>query len=323
MPLQNKTRFSISKLQDILRCINLASLLEVSGWPKPGNVHRTKGFVDTRFEHFLASIAAIQPNFQEFCRRIAEEYKNQDQNFKFIRLGKFFLQASKAMMKWQEGGNVLLGHILILAPLAAAITISFKQRSLNMENFKENLKRVLEEATVEDTVDLYEAIKICNPGGLGKIDKYDITDKNSINELRNDNIALQKIFKLSESYDSISFEYANGFQIILDLGLPYFLEKFEETQDINITTVDSFLKILAKIPDTLISRKLGEKEALIVSEKAARALNKGGISTEEGLKSVKKMDLFMHKYQGKMNPGTTADLLAGVIFVALLLGIRF
>lgn len=323
MSIPNKTRFSISTLQDILRCINLASLLEVSGWPKPGNVHRTKDFIDTRFEHFLASIAAIQPNFQKFCQRIAEEYNDQGQNFKFIRLGKFFLQASKEMMKWQEGGNVLLGHILILAPLAAAITISFKQRGLSMENFKKNLNQIIDEATVEDTIHLYKAIRICNPGGLGKIDKYDITDKNSINELRNDKITLKKIFKLSESYDSISFEFANGFQIILDLGLPYFLKKYEETQDINIATVDTFLKILAEVPDTLISRKLNEKEALIVSKKTAKILNKGGISTEEGLKSANKLDLFMHNYQGKMNPGTTADLLAGVIFVALLLGIRF
>jgi len=190
MAIPNKTRFSISTLQDILRCINLASLLEVSGWPKPGNVHRTKNFTDTRFEHFLASIAAIQTNFQEFCQRISEEYNDQGQNFKFIRLGKFFLHASKAMMKWQEGGNVLLGHILILAPLAAAITISFKQRGLSMENFKENLNRIIGEATVKDTIHLYKAIRICNPGGLGKIDKYDITDKNSNNELKTDKIAL-------------------------------------------------------------------------------------------------------------------------------------
>ncbi|MCK4382115.1 MAG: triphosphoribosyl-dephospho-CoA synthase, partial [Candidatus Lokiarchaeota archaeon] len=49
----------------MIRCVNLSSLLELSGWPKPGNVHRTRNFEDTRFEHFLAGITAIQPNFRE------------------------------------------------------------------------------------------------------------------------------------------------------------------------------------------------------------------------------------------------------------------
>ncbi|MHA1235863.1 MAG: hypothetical protein ACTSQL_12375 [Promethearchaeota archaeon] len=35
---------AIESLDDLLRCINLSSLLELSGWPKPGNVHRTKNF---------------------------------------------------------------------------------------------------------------------------------------------------------------------------------------------------------------------------------------------------------------------------------------
>ena len=33
-------------------CAQLAAALEVSGWPKPGNVHRTADFTDTRFEHY-------------------------------------------------------------------------------------------------------------------------------------------------------------------------------------------------------------------------------------------------------------------------------
>ena len=47
-------------------------MLELSGWPIVGNVHRTKDFEHTRFEHFLAGIVAIQPNFREFCEKIFE-----------------------------------------------------------------------------------------------------------------------------------------------------------------------------------------------------------------------------------------------------------
>ena len=117
---QTNLNFSIKSIDDIIRCLTLASLLELAGWPKPGNIHRTKDFESTRFEHFLAGIVAIQPDFREFCERIYHLPFVDDGDFSLIELGEFFTRAVKSMLKWQSGGNVLLGHILILAPLAAA-----------------------------------------------------------------------------------------------------------------------------------------------------------------------------------------------------------
>jgi len=41
---------SIKNINDVLRCLSLASMLEVAGWPKPGNVHRTKNFNKTKLD---------------------------------------------------------------------------------------------------------------------------------------------------------------------------------------------------------------------------------------------------------------------------------
>ena len=120
MSLEENLELSIKTIDDLLRCVNLASLLELSGWPKPGNIHRTKDFKETRFEHFLAGISAIQPNFRELCENTYNTYKSETISSSFVKLGKFFEEASMNMMRWQKGGNVLLGHILILAPLVAA-----------------------------------------------------------------------------------------------------------------------------------------------------------------------------------------------------------
>ncbi len=49
---RSNVRLSIKSLEDLTICINVASLLELAGWPKPGNVHRTQDFQDTKFEHF-------------------------------------------------------------------------------------------------------------------------------------------------------------------------------------------------------------------------------------------------------------------------------
>ena len=36
-----------------------------------------------------------------------------------------------------------------------------------------------------------------------------------------------------------------------------------------------------------------------------------------------KLDAFLQAKEGQMNPGTTADILAGVIFSALIFGLKF
>jgi triphosphoribosyl-dephospho-CoA synthase len=39
----------------VAKIAQIASVLEVSGYPKPGNVHRTQNFTDMVFEDFLIS----------------------------------------------------------------------------------------------------------------------------------------------------------------------------------------------------------------------------------------------------------------------------
>jgi triphosphoribosyl-dephospho-CoA synthase len=323
--LLERTDFQIliKSIDDVVRCLSLASLLELAGWPKVGNIHRTKDFENTRFEHFLAGISALQPNFREFCVRIHHIPFKNEKDYEKVELGQFFKEAAKEMIKWQSGGNVLLGHILILAPLAAASVICLKTKRYHINDLKDNLNKVIEKASVNDTLNMYEAIRICNPGGLGVIEKYDINNDNSFNDIITDNINLRKIFELSKDKDLISLEYTNGFTNILDKGLPYFLDAFNQYNDINIATVNTFLKLLSLHPDTLVIRKSGADVALNISKMASNILEKGGISTDKGLRMTLKLDNRLQEKKGKLNPGTTADLISGVIFSALIFGLRF
>lgn len=320
---QNTLNFSIQSIDDITRSLTLASLLELSGWPKPGNIHRTKDFEVTRFEHFLAGIVAIQPNFREFCVGIYQFSYKFDTDFQFVGLGSFFYKAVRSMLKWQSGGNVLLGHILILAPLAAAATICLKTQNTNFNDFQNYLKKIIDASIVEDTVNLFHAIRLCNPGGLGKIEKYDINDEKSLNEIKADKVTLKEIFTYSKEYDLISFEYSTIFNIILNEGLPYFLKTFILYKDINIATVNTFLYLLSLHPDTLIVRKSGKAFALKVLKSASEILEYGGISSENGLNLTRRLDDELHVHKGKLNPGTTADLISGIIFCALIFGLKF
>ena len=313
---------SLKSFDDLMRCVNLASLFELIGWPKPGNVHRRKDFENTKFEHFIAGITAIQPNFRAFCERIFKFSFHNDKDYEELQLGYFFKKATEQMIKWQTGGNVILGHILILAPLVAAATICLKTGRFKLKDFMSNISQIIDHSTVDDTLNLYEAIGLCNPGGLGKVEKYDITNENSIREIKEDNINLKQIFELSKERDLICSEYSTGFHIILNEGLPFFLDIFNQCNNINISTVNTFLKILSDHPDTLIIRKSGIKPALKVSRAALKIVKYGGISSKKGAKLTIKLDNELHKHKGNLNPGTTADLISGVIFCALILGLK-
>lgn len=316
-------KISIKSIDDIVRCLSLASLLELAGWPKVGNIHRTKDFENSRFEHYLAGISAIQPTFREFCENIFQFSFDKENDYCKIELGYFYKRATEEMMKWQKGGNVLLGHILILAPLAAATTICLKTGKNKFIDLKYYIEKVIENSSVNDTVNLYEAIRLSKPGGLGNIEKYDINDENSVNDIINDKINLKKIFEYSKKYDLISLEYSTGFKIILNEGLPYFINLFNQYKDINIATVNTYLKLLSLYPDTLVIRKSGSDSAVAITKKASKILEYEGISSKKGLKLTLDLDTELQEKRGKLNPGTTADLLSGVIFCALLFGLRF
>ncbi len=314
---------SVKSIDDLLRCLCLASLLELVGWPKPGNIHRRKDFEKTRFEHFIAGIAAIQPNFKVFCEYNFQKSFNNEDDYKTIELGHFFKKAAEEMIRWQGGGNVILGHILILAPLAAAALICIRKNQNNIKDLKYHLNKVIGNASVDDTLNLYQAIRIANPGGLGKIKKYDINDEDSFNQLIKDKIKLKKVFELSKEYDLISLEYSSGFNIILNEGFPFFVKNFNQFNDINIATVNTYLKILSLHQDTLVIRKSGLDSALYISKMASNILENGGIASDKGLRLAIELDNELQKKKGELNPGTTADLVSGVIFCGLLFDIRF
>lgn len=73
MPYPKTSRESPRSASDraskISGSLELATLLEVTAYPKPGNVHRTRDYSETRFEHFLASAVASRPHFEKAAQR--------------------------------------------------------------------------------------------------------------------------------------------------------------------------------------------------------------------------------------------------------------
>ncbi|WXG40197.1 MAG: triphosphoribosyl-dephospho-CoA synthase [Candidatus Freyarchaeum deiterrae] len=306
----------------VQQCATLAVLLEVSGYPKPGNVHRIRDTTRTRYEHFLAGAVAIGPSIKRAALNGCLVTSGKI-NLNETKVGKHILGAVRDTANWQHGGNVNLGTIFLFVPLAVAAGITLTHGRVTPDKLRGNVERVMENTTSDDTLDVYEAIDIAHPGGLGKVEKYDATNKLSKSLIKEDGIILQDIFRISAERDDISKEWITGMKITFEVGYPTFLKIYKESMDVNVATVHTFLEILSKNPDSLIQRKMSREKAVEVSERATKILEEGGLLKETGKAMCWKLDEELQGFKGKMNPGATADLTASSIFVALLEDFRF
>lgn len=303
----------------ISRCLELAILFEVSGYPKPGNIHRTADFSGTTFEHYLASAVAIAPSFRKAAEQGIKAL-NKEIEVAEIGIGFVIKDAVDRMLSSQNGGNTLLGAIIILAPIAAAAGMI--KEDFSLKKLRNNIKLIVESTTPEDAVQVYDAISHVNPGGLNSSKELDVQNPDSKQKILEDKITLFDIFKIASAYDSIAYEWVNNYPITFDLGYPYLVEELKETKNLNTATVHAFLKVLAEVPDTFISRKVGQKKAENISAQAAKVLSKGGLKTETGKKLLEDFDKSLRDPKNDLSPGTTADITEAVLALNNLNGYR-
>ncbi len=313
---------SSEELSDhVSRCLELAILLEVSAYPKPGNVHRTADFTGTRYEHFLASAVAVASHFRKAAERgIAVSRKEVAPTGAGV--GKVVRGTVQSVAQWQNGGNTLLGSILLLSPMAIAAGMIPAKQKISLSGLRENLKLIVESTTSVDAVDVYEAITLANPSALGQVPRLDVTDPTSKQRILAERVTLFDVFKIAADYDSIASEWVKNYPITFDLGYPFFVEQLGSTKDINVATVHTFLEILSRVPDTFIARKVGLGKAKDVSTRARQVLNKGGLTTRTGTQQLWNLDKRLRDPPHALSPGTTADITQAVLALAILEGYR-
>lgn len=307
----------------VARCATLAALLEVSAYPKPGNVHRTRDLPGTRYEHFLAGSVAMEPAMRRLGLRGYDAQRGAGA-WRKIGVGVHVLEAVRDTLNWQRGGNVNLGVILLLAPLAAAGGAALHGDGyVDVDDLREALKRVTRSTTPDDAVAVYEVIRLAVPFRLlGQVEELDVLDDSATERIVREGLTLLDVFQRCAHRDSICHEWVSDFETTFTVGYPYLGSAVESLEDINAAVVDTFLLLLSKQPDSLIQRKSGLEKAREVSEKASLILAEGGSSSKRGSELLWALDRELHKSDGMLNPGTTADLTAASIFVLLLEGWR-
>jgi triphosphoribosyl-dephospho-CoA synthase len=309
------------KSRQIADCLELAILLESSAH-KPGNVSVVTNFEGTHYEHFLASAVASAPYFEDAAERGIAVSKGEI-SVSEVGVGRIIADCVANINLWQHGGNTLLGTVILLSPLAVAAGMTLNEKGVyDVRRLRKNLKLTVESTTPEDAVNLYEAVRIASPAGLGKVPDLDINSPDSAAKIMTEEISLYQVFKIASGYDTICSEWVNDYRITFDFAYPYLTEQIKKTEDLTTAIVQTFLQVLAEYPDTFIARKAGLGRAEEVSAEASKILRLGGLETPIGRESLHKFDQALRRESNLLNPGTTADVIAAALALAVLGGYR-
>lgn len=280
--------------EEIARAAQIACLLEASA-KKPGNVNRFHDFRDTRYEDFLISSVAIGRAFRQA---------------KALSVGSIVLEAIQDTKRYISR-NTNLGIVLLFAPLAKAALRRAQGSALGKGVLREELHAVLSALTVQDARKVYKAIRLANPGGLGEVERYDVREKKVA-------VTLLETMKAAKDRDAIAREYTTDFEITFSIGCPALKASIEASGDLEGSIIQTYLTILSEVPDTLIARKSGWEVARKISDQSREILKVGGAFSEAGREELEQWDQELRREGNRLNPGTTADLVAASIFVTLL-----
>jgi triphosphoribosyl-dephospho-CoA synthase len=269
------------------QCAALALVWEATA-QKPGNVHRGADFEDLVYPDFLTVAALTAPVYEAARGR---------------PLGDAVLEAVR-QARLATGSNVNLGSALLLAPLAAAP----RERPLAAA-----VRETLAGLTPKDSQNIYEAIRLAAPGGLGVADEHDVAGP-----APDDLIAAMRA---AADRDLVAAQYANGFADVLEFVAPALQRALAAGLGLNDAIVHVHLQVMSQYPDSLIARKCGVEAARVAASRAAKALAGGAPGSDAYFDAVADLDFWLRSAGHRRNPGTTADLLAAGLFALLRDGI--
>ena len=262
------------------------AILEEASSIKAGNVHPVASFSNMHYRDFQLASEAIG--------------KAIDASIQTRSLGTIVLASVQAMVQ-TVSVNTSLGTILLMAPMTLCPAV------WNPQSFPKSVSRVIQESTPEDCQKIYEAIRIANPGGLGRVESKDVAQAAPVSILQ----AMQQ----AASWDDVALQYANGYQQVtqwtlrlIDLSSQH-AKRSDAIRQLQI-------EILASRPDSLIVRKSGTAVGKQVQDRAADVLQSGPYASPAFEAAWRNFDEYLREDGHRKNPGTIADLIAATVFLA-------
>ena len=260
-------------------CAAVAGILEAAT-AKPGNVSPGRSFPDLAFADLVAAAVATAPAMEAAPRS---------------PLGQTVLAAVRSGTAVTRS-NANLGIVLLIAPLATASTGPTPA----------SVEAVLTTLGQADAAAIWEAIALARPGGLGRSDRWDLAEPPPPD--------IRAAMRHAADRDTIARLWAEGFHDLFDGPVADLARAVAAGRPLNDAILDAFLRQLAREPDSLIARRHGAAAAEDVRQRAARLVagrTGGGWSDE-----IAAFDSSLRS-PNRLNPGTTADLVAAALYILL------
>lgn len=260
-------------------CAAVAGILEAAA-AKPGNVSPGRSFPDLDFRDLVAAAVATIPAMEAAPRS---------------PLGETILAAVRGGTRVARS-NANLGIVLLVAPLA---TVKTRPTPAAVD-------AVLAALGPADAAATWEAIALARPGGLGRSDRWDLAEPPPPD--------IRAAMRHAADRDTIARLWGTGFADLFAGPVTDLARAVAAGLPLNDAILDTFLRQLAREPDSLIARRHGAAAAEQVRQRAARLVadgTGGGWSNE-----IAGFDAFLRS-PNRLNPGTTADLVAAALYILL------
>jgi len=151
---------------------------------------------------------------------------------------------------------------------------------------------------------------------VAEVADLSLKDPASPDKIREEEKTLLDLMRLSSAHDLVAREWSSGFERSFLLARR--LAEGVRELGLNDGVAIAYLEALAAVPDSLVASKFGPAKAKEASERARSIL---GFEVRETLRLAEELD--REFVMEDINPGSTADLMASALFIALMEGAIF
>jgi len=221
----------------------MAMVLEVTAYPKPGNVDRCHDYEGTRLEHFLASAILARPALERAAGCSGG-------------IGEILREAVR-LTTVHGGGNTHFGAFILLIPLLRGGDIP-------------GAIQAVKDSTVEDAVNFYQAFSLTKVRMLPG-DPLDVADPRALDLIRDRGMTLFDVMDHSKEHDMVAREWVNGFHLTRKAA-----DQLHRVGCGRKGVVETSLRLLSTETDTFIVKEHGPLVAEEVRRRAAEVLGGRG-----------------------------------------------
>jgi triphosphoribosyl-dephospho-CoA synthase CitG len=292
---ENHLNKKIKKTAKLIEVLAYESVLrEVLTSPKPGLVDLMDNgsHDDMNLDTFIKSSKAIKPFFSKFFIIGAKNFNKKN---KFKQLRSLGIKAEEKMFAATNGVNTQKGIIFSFALVIAALGELFISKCTDFDNISLAISKIVKEWT------------------FGLVESELRTE---VEKAVNDNKKSTSIKKLTHGQTcylrygitGARGEAKNGFENVLNYGLPVFKKYKRQGYPNNFASIQTLISLISEVDDTNIIYRSDITILRHIKNQFKELKKQGGILTFEGKKKYENLNKFMKS--NSISPGGSADLLA-------------